>query len=79
VVGILSANCYSCHGGAASGSGGVKLDSYNAVLPYIKNGQLLNNIKHAPGADPMPKNAPKLDDCSINTIAAWINNGFTNN
>lgn len=79
IIGILSANCYSCHGGTASAGGGVVLDKYSTMQTYIKNGQLLNDIKQGTGANPMPKGGVKLDDCSINKIAAWINKGAPNN
>ncbi|HVX48966.1 MAG TPA: hypothetical protein VHB48_02375 [Chitinophagaceae bacterium] len=79
ITGILSANCYSCHSGSASLGGGIKLDTYTGILPYISNGHLVNDIKQTTGSDPMPKGGAKLDNCSINQIITWINKGASNN
>jgi mono/diheme cytochrome c family protein len=76
---ILAANCYSCHSGSASAGGGIALDSYNGVQPYIKNGQLVKDVAQTTGANPMPKGGAKLDNCSINKIIAWINKGAPGN
>jgi hypothetical protein len=83
VVPILQANCYTCHGnGNTGGSGGINLDGYaNLVLWVNNNGKdyLIGNITHAPGFVAMPYGLPKLDDCSINKIISWVNNGAQNN
>jgi hypothetical protein len=78
VVPILKANCYSCHGDGQL-SGGVNLDTYENVKIQADNGALLGSITHAPGYSPMPDDLPKLPDCNINIIRAWINNGTPNN
>lgn len=46
---------------------------------YISNGSLMNSILQNGKAAPMPKNAYKLNSCSIATIQAWINKGALNN
>lgn len=79
IVPILSASCYSCHSGSASSGGGIVLDNYNSMLPYINNGLLVRDIVQSSGANPMPKGGTKLDNCSINKIIAWINKGKPNN
>jgi hypothetical protein len=80
---ILQANCYTCHGnGNTGGSGGINLDGYgNLVLWVNNNGKdyLIGNITHAPGFVAMPYGLPKLDDCNINKIISWVNNGAQNN
>ena len=45
---------------------------------------LVGNIKHLPSSTvlhftPMPYMKHKLDDCSINQIVAWVNQGAQNN
>ena len=94
IVPILKNNCYSCHSaGNTAGSYGVLLDSYDHLKDWAKPGTkpiiadscyLVGNIKHLPpdsnfNFTPMPYMKPKLDDCSINQIVAWVNQGSPNN
>jgi hypothetical protein len=79
VVPILTARCYACHSGTASAGGGIKLDSYNAVLVQVNNGRLLGSIEQRPGFSPMPKGSPKMPECEIAKIRVWINAGAPNN
>jgi len=79
VTGILKANCYSCHSGAAAAGGGIALDSYNGVKTYVTNGQLMNSINHTGGIPAMPLSGAQLSACEISSIQAWINNGTPNN
>jgi mono/diheme cytochrome c family protein len=77
---ILSANCYSCHAGAAAFGGGVKLDTYpgNLVAKAL-SGALVGTITHAAGYSPMPQGGGKLADCDIARIRTWARNGAPNN
>jgi mono/diheme cytochrome c family protein len=69
---MMNNHCTNCHGGA-SPEAGIRLESYSDLVTY---GQAsLNDMK----IGKMPKNAPKLDDCNINKLAAWINQGSLNN
>ncbi len=79
VVNILSANCYKCHAGTAALGGGNMLDNYTGLKFMVNNGKLLKAINHLPGASEMPKGDPKLSDCNIAKITAWVNNGAPNN
>jgi hypothetical protein len=79
VVPILNSACNRCHGGSASQGNGIKLDTYNSVKNYVNNGLLLQSINHDPSVEPMPKNAAKLDNCTITTIQRWVNAGALNN
>ena len=81
VTGILSSHCYSCHStaNAASIGGGISLDSYTKLLPYVTNGKLMGSINHAGGYSPMPKSATKLNSCDIQKIQAWVTAGAPNN
>src|SRR5712692_9868344 len=77
---ILQANCYECHGnGSSSGSGGILLQGYTNLATWANNGYLLGCITHATGFVAMPYLQPKLPDCEINKIIAWINRGAANN
>jgi hypothetical protein len=68
---IMQSYCFSCHGnGSTGGSGGINLDGYDNLKPYVDNGKLVGNITHAPGYVPMPYGQPKMPDCEINQIVA---------
>ena len=77
---IIEANCATagCHAGNPA-PGGYNFETHAGLLVTINNGRLLGSIRHASGYSPMPKNAAKLPDCSINQIAAWVNAGAPNN
>lgn len=78
---VLAVSCLQCHSNAVGISlgGGVILDNYAGVSFWALNGVLLDDITHAPGANPMPKNAPKLSNCNIAKIRKWVENGAPNN
>jgi hypothetical protein len=81
VVPILSNNCYACHGqsNAPANGAAIVLEGYDKIKVAVENGLLIESIVHGPNASPMPKNAPKLSDCKINTIKKWIEEGALNN
>jgi hypothetical protein len=75
---LLRANCFSCHGNG-SNEGNVSLDTYDKVKELASSGRLLGAISHSAGFAPMPEGADKLDDCSINAVRVWIEEGTKNN
>ena len=75
---IIQANCYNCHANGRAESG-VTLETYNQVRQRATSGILVNVITHASGYPPMPYNLPKMSDCDINKIKAWIARGTPNN
>jgi len=81
IMSILNSNCNNCHGAAVANSigGGINLSTYTSIKPYVTNSSLLNSVLQNGKAAPMPKNASKLDDCSILAIQTWINLGALNN
>lgn len=84
VVGpILMTNCATadgCHKTKdAAGSAGVALDNVAGAQAIAKSGQLMAVINHAPGYPEMPKNLPKLDQCTIRKIGIWVEQGAPNN
>jgi hypothetical protein len=81
VVPILSNNCYACHSqsNAPANAAGIVLEGYEKIKVAVENGLLMESIIHGPDASPMPKNAPRISDCKINTIKKWIENGALNN
>ncbi|MBX3257412.1 MAG: hypothetical protein KF862_25025 [Chitinophagaceae bacterium] len=78
ILPIISTNCYSCHGNGTV-TEGVDLDGYANLKARADNGDLLGAVTHAAGYTPMPYNLPKLSDCDINKIKAWIRDGAPNN
>ena len=80
IVSILNAQCNYCHGAAANSiGGGIYLNTYAALKPYVTNGSFLNSILQNGKASAMPKNGAKMDNCSILKIQSWINQGALNN
>ncbi len=78
IVPILEDNCYSCHD-QANNQGGVTLEGYSNLKAYVDNGKLLGAIKHEPGFSEMPQDEPQLEQCQIDKIEAWIDQGALDN
>ncbi|SRR5258708_2025821 len=80
IVPILQNNCYECHGsGSSAGSGGILLEGYSNLVTWANNGYLAGCVTHAPGYVAMPYLRPRLSDCEVNKIVAWIHQGVHNN
>lgn len=77
---IIANSCYACHSqsNAPTNGSGIVLEGYDKLIISVNNGLLIESITHGPNASPMPKNAPPLSDCKINTIKRWIQNGAPN-
>jgi mono/diheme cytochrome c family protein len=75
---VIADNCSSCHNDIVS-YGGRNYDHYNGIIEVVDNGKLLKVINHTPGYPQMPRDAPKLQQCQIDKIEAWINQGSLNN
>lgn len=78
IASIMQANCNSCHNSTRP-LGGVKTDDHSSLKMIADNGLLVGTITHAAGFSAMPKAKPKLPDCDINKIKAWIAQGTKNN
>jgi len=78
IVPILTDYCLSCHSASAN-QGGVNMEGYNQVITYVTDERFLKSIQHDSGVSPMPKNAAKMDSCTIAKVAAWIDQGALNN
>jgi uncharacterized protein CbrC (UPF0167 family) len=70
---IINLNCVSCHS-AGSASGGIRLDSYQAVRSTTTNNLLVNVIERRPGFSAMPPSRA-LPTCEVEKIKLWITNG----
>jgi len=78
ILPIISTACYQCHD-AANNFGGITLEGYDALKPFAEGGSLVGVIKHEAGFSAMPQGAPKLLDCEIEKVEAWIAQGILNN
>lgn len=74
---ILQNNCYECHSTAIA-TNGIILDTYVGVTTAINDGYVLPQIKHEVLPN-MPYGRPKLNDCIIETIEQWVDEGMQNN
>lgn len=81
VVPILQFNCYTCHGDNTFNSLGsnIHLEGYDNLKVYVDNGRFFGSINRDQGFSPMPRNAPKLDQCDLDQIKSWIDAGALNN
>lgn len=78
VKGVFATSCNGCHSTAAA-FGGVILDNYNNVLTQVNNGKLYGSINWDQGFSRMPQGQDQLDQCSIDKIKSWIDDGAPNN
>ena len=67
-----------CHDNKDTYRPGIEMDSYESVKASINTGLVLPAINHT-GQYKMPYELPKLSDCELNKIAAWINDGMPEN
>jgi cytochrome c5 len=70
--------CVNCHSGA-SPSGGILLDSYNAIKAVAESGALMGAIKRLEGYSPMPPTGDAMADCPADQIQKWIDDGMPDN
>ena len=78
ILPIIQSKCAvsGCH--VNGSSSGHDFTTYDGLLAVVQDGKLLPAINHT-GPAPMPQNAPKLDDCTIAKITAWVNDGAPDN
>jgi len=75
---ILETNCYACHGGTATASGGIKLDTYEGAKAKGVANQLYPAVSQSGTVPAMPQGGDKLSDCNIIKIKKWIDDGYPN-
>ena len=78
VLPILITHCNTCHFTGSTLGGGIILDNHTSVASQGKSGALVGSIKHT-NFSAMPKDLPKLDNCKIAKIEAWVTAGSPNN
>lgn len=78
ITSIFSNNgCYSCHGTLPSSGAPFSLNDYHSVI--AQKDRILGSISHANGYAPMPQGLPKMSECDINKVKAWIEAGAPDN
>lgn len=75
---IMQQHCNSCHTGPTPPAN-VNTGNYNSLREVALDGRLLGAIKHLPGFEPMPFGLPRLDECLILRIEAWVLDGAPDN
>jgi len=78
---IIDSRCIGCHNNSnySTIGGGVPLEGYENLKTSADNGGLLGSITHDSEYSKMPKGSSKMDDCKIEQIKNWIEEGTKNN
>ena len=71
---IVQNKCKGCHSTTLP-----LLTKYTQVKASVQSGKFFGSISHASGYSAMPQGSPKLPDCEVNKINAWIKAGALNN
>ncbi len=74
---IMQSYCVGCHYSASVPGG--SLADYLHVMNSAVNGNLIGDIKHLSGFNPMPQGGNKLSDCEIRQIEKWVEAGAPDN
>jgi len=74
---IISNNCTSCHSGAEP-NGGILLTNYSEISAIANSGILMNVLMASSGAPQMPPTGA-MNNCNIDKINKWIEDGTPNN
>ena len=75
-VATIFAVCVSCHNSESTYREGVVMDSYVNVKNSIQTQPVWEAINHEDGYIPMPRYNPKLEQCELDKIGAWINDSM---
>lgn len=67
-----------CHS-AVSAASGINLEDYANTKPVALGNRFMGTIKQEVGFSAMPQGGGKLDDCKIQLIQSWVNQGAPNN
>ena len=78
ILPLMVNQCYVCHS-VSERRGGVILEPYVELIPWVDSGLLSCTINHGDGCSAMPDNAPKMLDCQILLIDKWIADGAQEN
>lgn len=80
---IIQSACLGCHSNTSApvAGAGIALEGHGNLSSYISSNEtrFIGTLEHTAGFSAMPKGGSKLDNCKINQIKVWINNGAQNN
>ena len=79
---IFDAHCRECHNARdyPVKGGGNNFGDYQAINSYFSPAKIVGCIRQEdPKFIPMPQGRPKLSDCDIQRIEAWVTAGKPNN
>ena len=77
---LVQTHCLECHGSTVYRTLGNGLDySTYALFKNQSPTYLMSTLRHEAGSSAMPKGRPKLSECDIARIQAWIDAGQLNN
>jgi hypothetical protein len=71
--------CLNCHGNPTANGAPFSLNTYASLKAQVDAHRLFGAINHEAGFAPMPQGAPKMSQCDINKVKAWIDAGAPNN
>lgn len=75
---LIETHCLPCHSPSLA-RGNVVLEGYTNARDAAVDGNFICSIEHTGNCSPMPDNAPKLSDCDINAVKAWVDGGAPEN
>ncbi len=75
IADILNTSCAtsSCHDSNTTTT--FSMANYTDALAAVGDGKIVGAINHESGFTQMPKDGTKLDDCTIDKLTSWINDG----
>jgi hypothetical protein len=84
IMPILNASCNisgGCHDAAGYPTSGYNFTTYDGIQGIATTAILIGDINWTPGSHfhNMPDNGVKLDQCTIDKITRWVNQGAQNN
>ncbi|MBK7576973.1 MAG: hypothetical protein IPI24_06025 [Ignavibacteria bacterium] len=72
---MMARYCNGCHSGDVP-EAGIDLSQRATVETYARNGMLVGTMSHSAGFLKMPPSGPRVSDCTIGTVHAWISQGL---
>ncbi len=81
---LMNNYCTGCHGNAANTTG-INLTNYLdsgsdlGVKSVAENGKLWGSVNQDAGFSAMPLGGNRLQDCKIDELRIWLDNGYPNN
>ena len=77
IAAIFNESCAlaGCHNEGNAGFSTYEMFNYATTKAAVDDGRIIGSINHESGFLEMPRSADKLDDCTIDKITQWIEDG----